>query len=76
MKTFKKFLRETKDRKQCFLLVVSTHPTTGHAKLADRLSKVARTAGGDAMIFTSHSNDKKESFTTQSQSKISQKVLW
>ena len=41
-------------------MVVSTSTTTGHAKLADRLSKVARTAGGDALIFTSHSNDKKK----------------
>ena len=60
MKTYKRFLREAKDRPAVFSFGRFNPPTTGHAKLADRLSKVARTAGGDALIFTSHSNDKKK----------------
>ena len=60
MKTFTKFLSEAKDRPAVFSFGRFNPPTTGHAKLADRLSKVARTAGGDALIFTSHSNDKKK----------------
>jgi len=60
MKTFTKFLSEAKDRPAVFSFGRFNPPTTGHAKLADRLSKVARTAGGDPLIFTSHSNDKKK----------------
>jgi len=60
MKTFYKFLSEAKDRPAVFSFGRFNPPTTGHAKLADRLSKVARTAGGDPLIFTSHSNDKKK----------------
>ena len=60
MKTYKRFLSEAKDRPAVFSFGRFNPPTTGHAKLADRLSKVARTAGGDPMIFTSHSNDKKK----------------
>ena len=60
MKTYYKFLREAKDRPAVFSFGRFNPPTTGHAKLAERLSKVARTAGGDPMIFTSHSNDKKK----------------
>ena len=60
MKTYKRFLSEAKDRPAVFSFGRFNPPTTGHAKLADRLSKVARTAGGDPIIFTSHSNDKKK----------------
>ena len=60
MKTFTRFLGEAKDRPAVFSFGRFNPPTTGHAKLAERLSKVARTAGGDPMIFTSHSNDKKK----------------
>ena len=60
MKTFTRFLSEAKDRPAVFSFGRFNPPTTGHAKLADRLSKVARTAGGDPIIFTSHSNDKKK----------------
>ena len=60
MKSYYKFLREAKDRPAVFSFGRFNPPTTGHAKLAQRLSKVARTAGGDPMIFTSHSNDKKK----------------
>ena len=60
MKTYNKFLREAKDRPAVFSFGRFNPPTTGHAKLAERLSKVARTAGGDPMIFTSHSNDPKK----------------
>ena len=60
MKTYTRFLGEAKDRPAVFSFGRFNPPTTGHAKLAERLSKVARTAGGDPMIFTSHSNDKKK----------------
>ena len=60
MKTFTKFLSEAKDRPAVFSFGRFNPPTTGHAKLAERLSKVARTAGGDPFIFSSHSNDPKK----------------
>ena len=60
MKTFYKFLSEAKDRPAVFSFGRFNPPTTGHAKLAERLSKVARTAGGDPFIFSSHSNDPKK----------------
>ena len=35
-------------------------PTTGHAKLVDMMSRLAKKVQGDALLFSSHSNDKKK----------------
>ncbi len=59
MKTLGKFLTEAKDKGVVFTFGRFNPPTTGHAKLVDKLKK--ETSGGyQPMLFSSHSNDKKK----------------
>ena len=59
MKQFGKFLTEAKDKGVVFTFGRFNPPTTGHAKLVDKLKK--ETSGGyQPMLFSSHSNDKKK----------------
>ena len=60
MKTLKRFISEAKNRPVVFAFGRFNPPTTGHAKLVDVLNRLAKKVGGDAMVFTSHSNDKKK----------------
>ena len=60
MKTFNKFIREAKEKTAVFSFGRFNPPTTGHAKLVDVLSRIAKKVGGDPILFTSHSNDKKK----------------
>ena len=60
MKSFNAFLSEAKGKKAVFTFGRFNPPTTGHAKLVDRLQKVSKQLKGDALLFTSHSNDKKK----------------
>jgi predicted kinase len=59
MKTFGKFLTEAKDKGVVFTFGRFNPPTTGHAKLVDKLKKEAG-GGYQPMLFSSHSNDKKK----------------
>lgn len=58
MKTFNGFLVEAKDKGAVFTFGRFNPPTTGHAKLVDKLKKESR--GDDVLLFTSHSNDKQK----------------
>ena len=59
MKTFGKFLTEAKDKGAVFTFGRFNPPTTGHAKLVDKLKK--ETGGGYVpLLFTSHSNDRQK----------------
>ena len=58
MKTFGKFLSEAKKKPAVFSFGRFNPPTVGHEKLVDRIVKVSKAAGGDPILFTSHSNDK------------------
>lgn len=58
-KTFGKFLTEAKDKGVVFTFGRFNPPTTGHAKLVDKLKKEAG-GGYQPMLFSSHSNDKKK----------------
>ena len=60
MKTLKRFISEAKSKPVVFAFGRFNPPTTGHAKLVDVLNRLAKKVGGDAMVFTSHSNDKKK----------------
>ena len=60
MKTLTRFMSEAKNRPVVFAFGRFNPPTTGHAKLVDVLNRLAKKVGGDAMVFTSHSNDKKK----------------
>ena len=60
MKTLDTFIREAKEKTAVFSFGRFNPPTTGHAKLVDVLSRIARKVGGDPILFTSHSNDKKK----------------
>ena len=60
MKSLNAFLSEAKGKKAVFTFGRFNPPTTGHAKLVDRLQKVSKQLKGDALLFTSHSNDKKK----------------
>ena len=55
-KTFGKFLTEAKDKGAVFTFGRFNPPTTGHAKLVDKLKKVSK--GYEVLLFTSHSNDR------------------
>jgi predicted kinase len=56
MKSFNAFLTEAKDKGVVFTFGRFNPPTTGHAKLVDKLKK--QSGGDDVLLFTSHSNDK------------------
>jgi len=58
MKTFNKFLTEAKDKGAVFSFGRFNPPTTGHAKLVDKLKQ--ESAGYTPLIFTSHSTDTKK----------------
>jgi predicted kinase len=58
MKTFGKFLTEAKDKGAVFSFGRFNPPTTGHAKLVDKLKKESK--GDDVLLFTSHSNDRQK----------------
>lgn len=60
MKTLNRFISEAKNKPVVFAFGRFNPPTTGHAKLVDVLNRLAKKVGGDAMVFTSHSNDKKK----------------
>jgi len=60
MKTLKRFISEAKDRPAVFAFGRFNPPTTGHAKLVDVLNRLAKRVSGDALLFSSHSNDKKK----------------
>ena len=59
MKKLSSFLREGKDKGAVFTFGRFNPPTTGHAKLVDKLKK-ASSGGYKPLLFTSHSNDKKK----------------
>ena len=59
MKKLSSFLREGKDKGVVFTFGRFNPPTTGHAKLVDKLKK-ASSGGYKPLLFTSHSNDKKK----------------
>ena len=59
MKTFGKFLTEAKDKGAVFTFGRFNPPTTGHAKLVDKLKKETR-GGYEPLLFTSHSNDRQK----------------
>ena len=52
MKQFGKWLTEAKDKSVTFTFGRFNPPTTGHAKLVEKLRKVR---ADDIMLFTSHS---------------------
>lgn len=58
MKTFNKFLTEAKDKGAVFSFGRFNPPTTGHAKLVDKLKQ--ESSGYTPLIFTSHSTDTKK----------------
>ena len=58
MKTFNKFLTEATDKGAVFSFGRFNPPTTGHAKLVDKLKQ--ESAGYTPLIFTSHSTDTKK----------------
>ncbi len=60
MKTLKRFISEAKSRPAVFAFGRFNPPTTGHAKLVDMMSRLAKKVQGDALLFSSHSNDKKK----------------
>ncbi len=60
MKTLDTFIREAKEKTAVFSFGRFNPPTTGHAKLVDVLNRIAKKVGGDPILFTSHSNDKKK----------------
>ncbi len=60
MKTLDTFIREAKEKTAVFSFGRFNPPTTGHAKLVDVLNRLAKKVGGDPILFTSHSNDKKK----------------
>ena len=60
MKTLTRFISEAKSKPAVFSFGRFNPPTTGHAKLVDVLNRLAKKVNGDAMVFTSHSNDKKK----------------
>ena len=60
MKTLKRFISEAKSRPAVFAFGRFNPPTTGHAKLVDMMSRLAKQVQGDALLFSSHSNDKKK----------------
>ena len=58
MKTLKQVLSEAKLKGAVFTFGRFNPPTVGHEKLVDKLNSVARSFGGDPILFASHSNDK------------------
>jgi len=58
MKNLKDFLKEQKLKSAVFTFGRFNPPTIGHEKLVDKLNSVARSFGGDPILFASHSNDK------------------
>jgi hypothetical protein len=58
MKTFNKFLTEATDKGAVFSFGRFNPPTTGHAKLVDKLKQ--ESTGYTPLIFTSHSTDTKK----------------
>jgi predicted kinase len=59
MKKLSSFLKEGKDKGVVFTFGRFNPPTTGHAKLVDKLKKES-SGGYQVMLFTSHSNDPKK----------------
>lgn len=59
MKTFGKFLTEAKDKGAVFTFGRFNPPTTGHAKLVDKLKKETK-GEYEPLLFTSHSNDRQK----------------
>ena len=59
MKKLSSFLKEGKDKGVVFTFGRFNPPTTGHAKLVDKLKK-SSSGGYKPLLFTSHSNDKKK----------------
>ena len=66
-KTLTRFISEAKNKPAVFSFGRFNPPTTGHAKLVDRLSRIAKQVKGDPMLFTSHSVDKKKNPLTHKQ---------
>ena len=56
-KNFTSWLSEAKGKGAVFTFGRFNPPTNGHEKLVDKLNKVAK-GYGDALLFSSHSNDK------------------
>lgn len=56
-KTFTSWLSEAKGKGAVFTFGRFNPPTNGHEKLVNKLNKVAK-GYGDALLFSSHSNDK------------------
>jgi len=66
-KTLTRFISEAKNKPAVFSFGRFNPPTTGHAKLVDRIHRIAKQAKGDPMVFTSHSVDKKKNPLTHKQ---------
>jgi predicted kinase len=57
-KTFGKFLTEAKDKGAVFTFGRFNPPTTGHAKLVEKLKSESN--GYEVLLFSSHSNDRRK----------------
>ena len=57
---FKKYLEETTEKHSVLAFGRMNPPTTGHAKLVDKVKDVAKEVGGTHHIVISHSQDPKK----------------
>ena len=60
MKTYRKFVREAKDKAVVFSFGRMNPPTIGHSKLIIKVMSVAKKEGATPMIFPSKTEDKKK----------------
>ena len=66
MKTYKTFMTEKKGDTIVFTFGRFNPPTVGHEILIKAVESVARSEGGDYLIFPSHSQDARKNPLTQS----------
>ena len=57
---FKDFLAEKAQKKCVFAFGRMNPPTTGHAKLVEKVKEIAKQNGADHLIVLSHSHDPKK----------------
>ena len=67
MKTYKTFMTEKKGDTIVFTFGRFNPPTVGHEVLIEAVESVARTRGGDYLIFPSHSQDAKKNPLSQNE---------